>query len=638
MVMDNLIQGTRRERVDVDELRRLKKAGAVFLDPRRTRPLWFDGRFLKAHDLNREQNYFLTRQADLAVATGTGIIEGLRVEAGTTATAIVIREGHGVTHGGERVLIARDLVVDLANIPIIQRLNVALGLSRIPAPPLRSRSGLYIVVLRPLEFTANPIASYPTHIDEQRSLEDGEIIEATAVTLVPYALSGNLIDAGQRRAQAADQIFVSGSEVNVPSSSLPLAMIELERGNVRWIDNDMVSRDMGTTYSDVLGFGLAPRPLRQAHYKQYQAMLSDVLDERRSLNSSLRFAATEHFISLPPAGQMPAAGVDMATGTQVFFPAAMNVELSLVPEDEIATLVEESMLLPPIDLTANEATLETTSVLILVPVQRHRHASRTRALTSRPVALKPSVNLTRTHLKPIDLVRGLRTKLPVFTPPAIRPTVDLSEATWRSLVAEHTLLWYIRRRNLSYKDEIVGEAEVVETDELRDETAMRSRLEAINLDRRFTNLKIRGSAAADLAMVNLLASPKFSDSPTLTRAAVAELEAAEKLDESAALRVTDRFAEPDIAVSINKLESAILEPDKRADGSTIKAAADRNTARTTRLTETLKLPETDEIVRKLSDEEFEEFAVELKTVLDDKQKTPQNVAELISKKHRSLTP
>jgi hypothetical protein len=636
--MDNLIQGTRRERVDVDELRRLKEAGAVFLDPRRTRPLWFDGRFLKAHDLNREQNYFLTRQADLAVATGTGVIAGLSVAAGKTATSIVIDRGHGVTHGGERVLLAKALVVDLANIPIIQRLNVALGLSRIPAPPLRSRSGLYIVVLRPLEFTANPTAAYPTHVDEQRSLEDGEIIEATAVTLVPYALAGSLIDAGQRRAQAADQIFVSGSEVNVPSSSLPLAMIELERGNVRWVDNDIVRRDMGSAYSDVLGFGLAPRPLRQAHYKQYQVMLNDVLDERRSLNGSLRFAATEHFVSLPPAGQLPAAAVDVSAGSQVFFPAAMNVALSIVPEDEIATLVEESMLLPPIELTADEATLEATTVLILVPVPRHRYASAIRTLTNRPMALKSSVTLTRTHLRPIDLVRGLRTKLPVFARPAVPPTVDLSATTWRSLVTEQPLLWYVRRRNLSYKDEIVGQEVVLATDELRDETAMRGRLKEISLDRRFTNLKIRGSAAADLAMVNLLASPKISESPTLTLAAVRELEATEKLNKSAALEVTDRFAEPDMTVSITKLEAAILEPDKRADGSKIKAVSDRNLTRTTKLTDTLKLPEADRIVRSLGDEEFAAFAVELKSALDDKTKTPQHVAELISEKHRSLTP
>ena len=117
-----------------------------------------------------------------------------------------------------------------------------------------------------------------------------------------------------------------------------------------------------------------------------------------------------------------------------------------------------------------------------------------------------------------------------------------------------------------------------------------------------------------------------------------ELEATEELNESAALKVTDRFAEPDMTVSINKLEAAILEPDKRADGSTIKAAADRNLTRTAKLTDTLKLPELDQIARSLSEEEFAAFSVELKTALDDNTKTPQNVAELVTMKHRSLTP
>ena len=70
-----------REWVDSEERRSLEDKGVIFLDPRRTRPLWFDGRFLKAQDLNQEQNYFLTRQADLAFATGTGVIKGLMVRA-----------------------------------------------------------------------------------------------------------------------------------------------------------------------------------------------------------------------------------------------------------------------------------------------------------------------------------------------------------------------------------------------------------------------------------------------------------------------------------------------------------------------------------------------------------------------------
>ena len=43
------------------------------------------------------------------------------------------------------------------------------------------------------------------------------------------------------------------------------------------------------------------------------------------------------------------------------------------------------------------------------------------------------------------------------------------------------------------------------------------------------------------------------------------------------------------------------------------------------------------VVRSLSDEEFEKFSAELKTILDDKKKTAKEVAELITKNYRSLT-
>ncbi|MGD8886531.1 MAG: hypothetical protein PVF34_12980, partial [Gammaproteobacteria bacterium] len=369
--MIDLGQGSLRERVDADELRELKKRGAVFLDPRRTRPLWFDGRFLKAQDLSREQEYYLTRQSDLAVATGTGVVDGLFVTQGNTATSVTIEKGYGMTFGGERVMIARDLRVDLGNIPLIQRLNVRMGLSKQPAPTLHARTGLYIVALRALEYTANPVASYPTHVDAERSVEDGEIIEATAVTLIPFSLTAEFAQPELRRAAVADRVFVSGEDINVPSSSLPLAMIELERGNVRWIDNYLVRRDMGSEGSDVLGLGMAPRPLREAHFHQYQAMLHDVLEQRQSLGGDLRFAASEHFISLPPAGELPAAGINIKTLTQHYFPAAMDVEVAIVPEDEVPAVIEESMLLPPIDLNAAEDTLESTSIMVLVPVKRH---------------------------------------------------------------------------------------------------------------------------------------------------------------------------------------------------------------------------------------------------------------------------
>src|SRR5512145_990988 len=76
-------------------------------DPRRWRPRWFDGRFLAASDLQSEQNYFLIRQADLARAGGSGIIDGLMVsetlDAASGTGRIRIDPGQGVTDTGELV-------------------------------------------------------------------------------------------------------------------------------------------------------------------------------------------------------------------------------------------------------------------------------------------------------------------------------------------------------------------------------------------------------------------------------------------------------------------------------------------------------------------------------------------------------
>ncbi|MFO0138471.1 MAG: hypothetical protein ACK535_10710, partial [Cyanobacteriota bacterium] len=68
-----------REAIDPVEQDRLKKVGALIGDSRRSRPNYFDGRFLKASDLTADQTYFLSRQADLARSSGFGVIEGLMV-------------------------------------------------------------------------------------------------------------------------------------------------------------------------------------------------------------------------------------------------------------------------------------------------------------------------------------------------------------------------------------------------------------------------------------------------------------------------------------------------------------------------------------------------------------------------------
>src|SRR5512139_4080471 len=113
----NLTQGAARERIDPSEAPALRNTGVLVEDPRRERPRYFDGRFLAARDLIRDQQYFLTREADLGRAAGSGVANGLDVAAGDTPQTLLIGAGEGITGSGELVLLPRDLTLHLADIP-----------------------------------------------------------------------------------------------------------------------------------------------------------------------------------------------------------------------------------------------------------------------------------------------------------------------------------------------------------------------------------------------------------------------------------------------------------------------------------------------------------------------------------------
>ena len=74
-----LTNGAARERIKPKDLAVLRRTGVLIEDARRERPRYFDGRFLAARDLIRDQQYFLTREADLGQAAGSGVALGLFV-------------------------------------------------------------------------------------------------------------------------------------------------------------------------------------------------------------------------------------------------------------------------------------------------------------------------------------------------------------------------------------------------------------------------------------------------------------------------------------------------------------------------------------------------------------------------------
>jgi len=419
-------------------------------------------------------------------------------------------------------------------------------------------------------------------------------------------------------------VFTENTEYQMPSSTLPLAMMEMRRGRLLWLDNYMVRRDMGSVYSDVLGFGFTPRPIRRSHFKQYDDMIGDIVDERKAAGAGLRFSATEYFVSLPSAGRLPTACVDLNTFTQVYFPDSMDVEMSLIPEDEMGLLIEESMLLPPV-LLNDEDSLQTTSIMIFLPVPRHIFYSETRALKKLPAPIRFPVKTLRSRFKPKDYLNMFQSRLPEFQEPETGNLDTLKEVAWKRLLAGTSFVWYVRRRNVSYKDDISGTAVHVMTNEHRDETDMRRYQRSLNLYDEFTYLKVRGSAAADLEMVRLLTIPKFTRSEILMRSALKEFGATERLDERHAASVSVRFANRLIGKGLDRIEDNIF-----------KGSDEEKTEQKKKLSETLRIPELDFIARVLTNEEAGAFSKQLHTLLINPEKKPKDVAEFILNQKEEL--
>jgi hypothetical protein len=546
-----------REWIDTNEIQTLTAAGVIVTDERRRRPLYFDGRFLTARDLTQDQNYFLTRQADLGQAGGAGVVHGLMVRM-VEGSAISIEAGHGVTTSGEMVVVPNSIShLDLTNVPEIQRLNTAFGLSRIPNEPARTRSGLFVLALRPVEFTANPIASYPTAIDGPRTVQDGDIIEAVAITLIPYPQEGARSEVSLARARIAQKVFNEGGTRGVPAGVLPLALLALDRGVVRWVDSFMVRREVGAEHGNIVGLGFAPRALREAHLLQYEYHLREVVRERAV--RGLRFAATEHFLTLPAAGQMPAAAIDPNTFTQIFFPAAVQVDLSIIPEDELAILIEESLLLPAIDLTLDDEQLASTAVLALIPVSRQDFQDFQSKLATLQRRLAPAAPDLIAKRPPVEALRLLQ--MPFAAGGTDR---DLGDDAWRTALSRSPLVWYVRRGNLSRKADLTGSpTEVFTIEERTVEDDLKQLLESRNLRKLFDSLQPSATAFARANMVSLLSSPRFQESQPLQSSALSALEKESKagtgLDSAAVHRVAAHFADPRLGQGLKRLAIASRE-------------------------------------------------------------------------------
>ncbi|MFN8444196.1 MAG: hypothetical protein U0175_25665 [Caldilineaceae bacterium] len=587
--MFNPTRGSARELIDRNEVARLRAANALLLDGRMRRPYYFDGRFLTAQDLTREQNYFLSRQADLGRANGFGVVSGLDVSISSSTRGLRISAGHGVTPLGELVLLTDPLEIDLLDLPTMQRLNAAFGLATIPKEIARNRTGLFIVALRPVEYTANPIGSYPTSISGKRTVEDGDIVEAVAISLIPYQDSGTPDENLSRRSEIARRIFVEQEAREFPAGVLPIAMIALNRGTIDWVDPYLVRREVGAEQQDILGLGYAPRALREAHVQQFNAQMAEIVAAAAGDATKLKFAAAEQFRCLPPVGRIPLATV--ATDfTQTFFPPEVNVDLSIVPQDELPMLIEEALTLPPIDLTLAGDEQESTSVLLLAPMTRaevHRLSLQLEGKLT--FTLRSPAPLLVASRKPLDVLRGIR--LPRPTPLVLDPSLVV-DAPWRTALTATDTIWYVRRRNLNYFSAVVGIEITVQPENPSNPVepppappnndggngnptpdnpppdnppppaipeVLTTRLASIGIREPFEALFTAAPADAQTAMVDLLLLPQVAASNLFTTAAINDLGfgIAGPVDAARVAQVAKRFGRADLGDGMDLLAKGL---------------------------------------------------------------------------------
>jgi hypothetical protein len=455
------------------------RAGTLIMDGRRRRPNYFDGRFLTAADLTADQAYVLSRLSDLARSQGEGVSEGLLVlqpdgqeSGGEANTRLRVTQGWGLTGSGELVGLGEDQLVDLQAVARVQALNQRFGLAELPAEPQRSLSGVFVLGLRPVEFSDGPIASYPSGVAGERRIEDGSIVEATAITLIPYGDAG-AGDGEEQRRRLTRQIFLVGEGRIGSPSVLPLAVVALSRGGVDWVDPWLVRRELGA--GPERGWPLlgAARPRRQAHLQHYSQQLREILRRRQDQGRGAQFAAAEHFALLPPVGPLPSAAIlppapagTAAAGAelfqQVFFPPEMETGLAIVPEDELSAVIEEALNLPPIDLTLSPVEREGIAVLILLPVARASLAALLNRLGVSP--LQPALQPMETpspglaaRRRPAEILSGLRRPAPRSMAPDLTwstgtaqggsvPLANGQAAIWRQELERQPNLWFVRRR------------------------------------------------------------------------------------------------------------------------------------------------------------------------------------------------
>jgi hypothetical protein len=385
------------------------------VDPRLTRSYYFDNRLLTAEDLNRDQLYVDGRLREVGQTLGYGILNGLDVDLDQSDGTISVTPGLAVTRAGRVLELGRRLTLDLGERAEIMELNE--GRSR------RFDRALYAIIVKYAEVGTDIAEVFPTDLADKRGFQYDVISEGVQLALVrlrfPLAQQNPL----HIRASLMQRMYGDNTADGfIPEDAVALGILAISNDRPQWLDAELLRQPLRADAE--------PGDLQQDMSRRYQNIFNDIMDARRNGSLNGDFAATEYFRLLPPVGSLPKESLNPVAGRQGYFPENYNVWTAPVRKSDVELIMNESMVLPPIDLLSGEP----MDIIVLAPLSNSDYGHYAQRL-ERPLNTEtrklPAIDLLRLRLYPRRPVHELNT----------------DEATWQAIwdTVEDDDLIYIRR-------------------------------------------------------------------------------------------------------------------------------------------------------------------------------------------------
>lgn len=363
------------------------------IDPRLTRSHYFDGRLLTAEDLTRDQIYLDQRLRELGRVLGSGVIGGLQLSFDRFTGLLTLEPGLAMTPAGRVLELGSRLIVNLRDRALISGLNDG-NFSTL-------NRGLYAVVLRYVDVGTDIAEVFPKDLSAKRGFQYAMITESVQMGLVPLPIPLPQQSPLQIRARLMRELLGDDQLHGLlPEDAVALGLVAIQEGAPQWLDAELLRHPLRAEPGiDSLQSDLS---------RQYEALLTDILVNRRSGGLTGDFHASDYFSLLPPVGNLPKEAVDPVNGRQGYFPENYQVAIAPLRQSDVELIRAESLALPPIDLSNGEP----VDIVVLVPLSNldyGHYAAQLERNFDPNKRLLPQLDLLRLKLYPVRPVHALDT-------------------------------------------------------------------------------------------------------------------------------------------------------------------------------------------------------------------------------------